>query len=539
MQVRLRDPGVSSGHKLRRTLRSVFFGFFAVLLFTLTSFGVLFTGATAAHAQEGETIEGRVTDTSGRGVPDVTVDVVAEGGGSEVSAITDQSGSFSVNVPEPGEYRVTIDPENMPEGSDLPPNLAGEGMLVEVSAGEPASVTIALRLQEAILGTLVDGQDNPVEDATISVASADGEFTEEAVTDAKGNWAVYLPGPGSYSVKLHTDTLPQGVEPREGISTELTGVVVDTEAQRPVLFPLGEREGGTGGQLGLALQLIAEGLQFGLLISLAALGLSLVFGTSGLVNFAHGELLTLGAAITYGLNLTGLHVIWAGLLSVLLVAAFGAIQDLVIWRPLRQRKTGLIAMMIVTIGMALFLRYLVQYFMGPSAEQYNDYVGQEGVEIGLILLTPLDLVSMLIAVIVLVAVSLMLIYTRMGKATRAVADNPALAESSGIDVQRVILLVWITGSFLAALAGTLFGFSEGIKFDMGEQILLLVFAGVILGGLGTAFGALVGGLIVGIFVNVSTLWIPPELKNVGALAILIVILLFRPRGILGRRERVG
>ena len=539
MQVRLRDPGVSSGHKLRRTLRSVFLGLFAVLLFTLTSFGVLLTGATAAHAQEGETIEGRVTDTSGRGVPDVTVDVVAEGGGSEVSAITDQSGSFSVNVPEPGEYRVTIDPENMPEGSDLPPNLAGEGLLVEVSPGEPASVTIALRLQEAILGTLIDGEDNPVEGATISVASAGGEFTEEAVTDAKGNWAVYLPGPGNYSVRLHTDTLPQGVEPREGISTELTGVVVDTEAQRPVLFPLGEREGGTGGQLGLALQLIAEGLQFGLLIALAALGLSLVFGTSGLVNFSHGELLTLGAATTYGLNQAGMHVIWAGLLSILIVAAFGAVQDLVIWRPLRQRKTGLIAMMIVTIGLALFLRYLVQYFMGPSAEQYNDFVGQEGVEIGLVLLTPVDLVSILLSAIVLVGVSLMLLYTRMGKATRAVADNPALAESSGIDVQRVILTVWIMGSFLAALSGTLFGFSEGVKFDMGEQILLLVFAGVILGGLGTAFGALVGGLIVGVFVNVSTLWIPPELKNVGALAILIVILLFRPRGILGRRERVG
>jgi len=539
VQVRLRDPGVSSGHKLRRTLRSVFLGLFAALLFALTSFGVLLTGATAAHAQEGETIEGRVTDTSGRGMPDVTVDVVAEGGGSEVSAITDQSGSFSVNVPEPGEYRVTIDPANMPEGSDLPPNLAGEGLLVEVSPGEPASVTIALRLQEALTGTLVDGEDNPVEDATVSVASANGEFTEEAVTDAKGNWAVYLPGPGAYSVKLHTDTLPQGVEPREGISTELTGVVVDTEAQRPVLFPLGEREGGTGGQLGLALQLSAEGLQFGLLIALAALGLSLVFGTSGLVNFSHGELLTLGAATTYGLNQAGMHVIWAGLLSILIVAAFGAVQDLVIWRPLRQRKTGLIAMMIVTIGLALFLRYLVQYFMGPSAEQYNDFVGQEGVEIGLVLLTPVDLVSILISAIVLVGVSLMLLYTRMGKATRAVADNPALAESSGIDVQRVILTVWIMGSFLAALSGTLFGFSEGVKFDMGEQILLLVFAGVILGGLGTAFGALVGGLIVGVFVNVSTLWIPPELKNVGALAILIVILLFRPRGILGRRERVG
>lgn len=539
MQVRLRGPGASNSHKLRRSLRSVIFSFFAVLLFALTSFGVLFTGAATAQAQEGETVEGKVIDTSGRGVRGVTVEVVAEGGGVEVPATTDDSGSFTASVPEPGQYRVTINPENVPEGLDLPPQVAGEGVPVEVTAGEPASVEIQLRLQEAITGTLVDSQDKPVEGVTITVRSADGEFVEEALTDANGEWAVYLPGPGEYSVQLHTDTLPEGIEPREGSSTELTGVVVATEAQRPVLFPLGERVGGTGGQLGQALQLSAEGLRFGLLLALAALGLSLVFGTSGLVNFAHGELIALGAALTYGLNLTGLNVIWAGLISVLLVAAFGAVQDLGMWRPLRRRKTGLIAMMIVTIGLALFVRSLIQYFMGPSSEQYRDYVGQAGLEIGLVRLTVVDLASMLIAAVVLVGVSLMLIYTRMGKATRAVADNPALAESSGIDVQRVILLVWTMGSFLAGLSGTLFGFSEGVKFDMGQHILLLVFAGVILGGLGTAFGALVGSLIVGVFINVSTLWIPPELKNVGALAILIVILLFRPRGILGRRERVG
>ncbi|MPZ00715.1 MAG: branched-chain amino acid ABC transporter permease [Actinophytocola sp.] len=499
----------------------------------------MLSGASMAHAQEGETVEGRVTDTSGRGVPGVTVDVVAEGGGVKVPATTDDSGSFTATVPEPGQYRVTIDPQNVPEGSDLPPRVAGEGVAVEVTAGEPASVEINLRLQEALTGTLIDSADKPVEGATISVSSADGEFAQDAVTDAKGGWAVFLPGPGEYSVTLQTDTLPEGIEPREDSSTELTGVVVDTEAQRPVLFPLGERAGGVGGKLGQALQLTAEGLRFGLLLALAAMGLSLVFGTSGLVNFAHGELIAMGAAITWGLNVAGVNLILAGLISIVALALFGGLQDLAIWRPLRRRKTGLIAMMIVTIGLALFVRSLIQYFMGPSSEQYREYVGQAGLHLGLVRLTTVDLVSMLLAAIVLVGVSLMLIYTRMGKATRAVADNPALAESSGIDVQRVILLVWIMGSFLAGLSGTLFGFSEGIKFDMGQHILLLVFAGVILGGLGTAFGALVGSLIVGVFINVSTLWIPPELKNVGALAILIVILLFRPRGILGRRERVG
>jgi len=146
---------------------------------------------------------------------------------------------------------------------------------------------------------------------------------------------------------------------------------------------------------------------------------------------------------------------------------------------------------------------------------------------------------MIVCVVVLVAFGLALQRTRIGKATRAVSDNPALAASSGIDVERVISTVWVVGAGLAGLAGVILGLSQQVSFQMGFQILLLVFAGVTLGGLGTAFGALLGSVVVGVFTQVSTLVVPPELKNAGALAILIVILLVRPQGLLGRRERVG
>ena len=139
----------------------------------------------------------------------------------------------------------------------------------------------------------------------------------------------------------------------------------------------------------------------------------------------------------------------------------------------------------------------------------------------------------------LVLAGLFVLYSRTGKAMRAVSDNPSLAAASGIDVNRVVLLVWVLGGGLAGLAGGLLGLSQQVKFEMGFNLLLLIFAGVILGGIGTAFGALVGSLVVGLFVTVSTLWIPSELKNVAALAVLILILLFRPQGILGRAERVG
>ena len=122
---------------------------------------------------------------------------------------------------------------------------------------------------------------------------------------------------------------------------------------------------------------------------------------------------------------------------------------------------------------------------------------------------------------------------------RAVSDNPDLAASSGIDVDHVIRVVWALGAGLAALGGVLFAIQQQVHFEMGFKLLLLMFAGITLGGLGTAYGALVGSIVVGLFVELSTLFIPTELKNVGALAILILVLMFRPQGILGTAERVG
>ena len=146
---------------------------------------------------------------------------------------------------------------------------------------------------------------------------------------------------------------------------------------------------------------------------------------------------------------------------------------------------------------------------------------------------------MIISIVALVEVALFLLRTRMGKANEAVSDNRDLAESSGIDVNRVITFVWAAGAGLAALGGILQGLSEQVSWQMGFQLLLLMFAGVTLGGLGTAFGALVGSMVVGMVMELSTLWIPSEFKTVTALAILIVILLVRPQGILGQAERIG
>lgn len=385
-----------------------------------------------------------------------------------------------------------------------------------------------------------DRQD--VEGATVTV-EADGTQVGEGTTDAKGIAEITVPAAGNYSVVLDTDTLPSSAE---GLEPQRNPVETTVRAGDPRVVAFRLVEAGTAPvaegaiDIGRLPQLTASGVRFGLIIALAAIGLSLIFGTTGLTNFAHGELVTFGALTAYFVNVVvGVPLLLAGLITVGLAGLFGYANDRLLWAPLRRRGTGLVAMMIVSIGLAIFLRYFYLYLFGGSTRSYSDYQGQSGVPLGPITLRPLDYISMAIAIVVLVAVGFALLRTRLGKATRAVADNPALAAASGIDVDRVIRTVWIGGAALAGLSGILLGLAQQVSFQMGLQILLLVFAAVVLGGLGTAFGALVGSLVVGVFIEVSTLVIPTELKNVGALGILIVVLLVRPQGILGRAERVG
>jgi branched-chain amino acid transport system permease protein len=390
---------------------------------------------------------------------------------------------------------------------------------------------------ETVQGTLRN-TGTPVPGVKIAATGPDG-FSGQATSDAQGKWVIPVPGPGSYKVTLDAKSLPSGVGLRFPDRNPFT-TTVNGDQTKSVIFAFGADtrvEESTGDQ---ALNRFAQGLRFGLLIALAAVGLSLIFGTTGLTNFAHGELVTLGALVAFFFNSKlGWPLLVAALITVIVCGAAGYLQDRILWGPLRRRGTGLIAMMIISIGLSIFLRYIYLFIFGGTTKSYPDAQGETAVGPGSITLTALDYLSMLISILVLLGFAYFLLRTRIGKATRAVADNPALSSASGINVDGVIRIVWIAGGALAGLAGVLLGIAQQVNFQMGFQILLLIFASVTLGGLGTAFGALVGSLVVGIVVEMSTLWIPAELKYVGALAILIVILLVRPQGILGRAQRVG
>ncbi|MBA2738299.1 MAG: branched-chain amino acid ABC transporter permease [Nocardioidaceae bacterium] len=382
------------------------------------------------------------------------------------------------------------------------------------------------------------GKSAPVPGVDIVVTDAGGKQVGTATSGDDGVASVPVPQGGEYTVTIDAETLPEGTFLTDPDRIKATVNVLGFDAT--VQFPIGPDTRDIETWVDRLPDLLLSGIKFGLLIALAALGLSMVYGTTGLTNFAHGELVTLGAIITYTLNdSAGLPVLWAGLLAVVIMAGVGVVQDLGFWRPLRNRGTGNIALMIVSIGVGLFLRNVFQYLFGDDTRAYDQYTDQGPLDLPLVEPTPKDLFIISIAITVLVVVSLLLARTRLGKATRAVADNPALAASSGINVAQVITVVWVAGTALAGLSGVLLGVDQQVEYQMGFKILLLVFAGVTLGGLGTIWGAMVGSLIVGMMIEVSTLVVPAELKYVGALVLLILILLVRPQGILGRRERVG
>jgi branched-chain amino acid transport system permease protein len=376
--------------------------------------------------------------------------------------------------------------------------------------------------------------------AGVRIVVSGGGYTAETVTDEEGKWLIGVPEKAGYSVSLDQTTLPAGIAVIEEGGADQSVEIGPSGAVTKNFF-IGEGERIVVSMFDQVIARIIYGLNFGLMLGLAAVGLSLVFGTTGLSNFAHAEMVTFGAITAFFLGGVLALPIWIAIpVAVLISGAMGWGLDSGLWRPLRKRGLGLVQLMIVSIGLSLAVRYLFQFFVGGGTTQLPGFDAPKIKLFGATSLSVIDMASMVLSLVVIIGFAWWLMNTQTGKATRAISDNPDLAAASGIDVDRVIRTVWIVAAGLAGLAGVLWAyFRPGIKWDMGAQILLLIFAAVTLGGLGTAFGALLGALVVGLLVEVSSLVIPSDLKYVGALVVLIVILLVRPQGILGRKERIG
>ncbi|MCD6015959.1 MAG: inner-rane translocator [Solirubrobacterales bacterium] len=281
-----------------------------------------------------------------------------------------------------------------------------------------------------------------------------------------------------------------------------------------------------------------NGLSLGAIYALGAVGLTLVYGILKLVNFAHGDFLTFGAYMAYLVNVTWeLPLVFGLAFAVLTTALLGIGLEKVMWGPMRGRGAGMLQLLLMAIGLAFVIRYGIQFVWGTELRQLNvnrtDTVNFLDLRVG-----RTQLIVIIVGFVTLIATGLMLRMTLLGKRMRALSDDLDLAETSGIDTSRVILYTWLFAAGLAGLAGVFAGAITQLQPELGFELLLPIFAAVVLGGIGNAFGALTAGIVLGVVIEWSTLIVAPGLKLAVGFVILIIVLIIRPEGIFGHARTV-
>jgi branched-chain amino acid transport system permease protein/neutral amino acid transport system permease protein len=280
------------------------------------------------------------------------------------------------------------------------------------------------------------------------------------------------------------------------------------------------------------LQLVVYGLVSGSILALGAFGVSLIFGILRFAHFAHGDLMTVGAFVALVVVTLGLPVYAALPVAMLGAALIAMAIDQVVYR--RLRRTAPVILLISSFGIALALRSIVQLIWGPGNHVYERGIQLPYRVMG-VGIRPDHITIIAGAVALMVALHLFLQRTKMGKAMRAMADNIDLAAISGVDSERVVLWTWAIGGALAAAAGVFLALDTQLNPNTGWNILLPVFAAAILGGIGKPYGAIAGGMVIGLAQELSTLAFEPVYKPAIAFGLMVAMLIVRPTGLLGGR----
>lgn len=281
------------------------------------------------------------------------------------------------------------------------------------------------------------------------------------------------------------------------------------------------------------------GLVTASVLAIAAVGLSLQFGITNYINFAYGDFMALGAYLTYELNVSFLHWnVWFALVGgSLLMGAIAVLLNRFLLSPFARRFEKSFYVLIVTFGLSLIMLNVLDSIWGSDVRAYNMKIEQV-LHIGPFLLTRNQLIVMAISVVLMGLVHVMLKTTRLGKSMRAMSDNTTLAMTSGVDTKRITTITWFLSGTLAGLAGTVLGITEGnLTPASGELFLFVIFAAVIVGGVGSIYGAMAGAVLIGLATEISAAFINPAYKLDIAFVILILTLLFRPNGLFARPGR--
>ncbi|WP_426242700.1 branched-chain amino acid ABC transporter permease [Nocardioides sp. LHG3406-4] len=283
-------------------------------------------------------------------------------------------------------------------------------------------------------------------------------------------------------------------------------------------------------------QTTLNGLATGTTIALGALGVALVFGVLRIISFAHGDLLTVAAYLTLLVaTTTGLDLVLSAVVAIAITGLVAVITEYALWRPLRTKNAGMLQKLLVGIGLAFALRGLVQVIAGAEPRRIDVNVSRSVELVGGVRIGYVQLWALVIGAIALVTMACVLKYTSAGRQLRALSDNKELAEASGVDSGRWTVVTWAVAGCAAGLAGVLTAGTVGvITPNFGFMLLLSMFAATILGGIHSAFGALAGGLLIGLVQEWSTLFIDPPWKLAMGFAVLIITLIVRPNGLLGR-----
>jgi len=281
------------------------------------------------------------------------------------------------------------------------------------------------------------------------------------------------------------------------------------------------------------LQLIVNGIVLGSIIALAAIGLTMVYGVLNFANFSHADFMTFGAYIAFLLNVAlGLNIILSFFIAVAIAGALGVLLDFLVWKPMRRKNADLVSLVIISIGLSLIVRNAIIFIWGGSTRNF-DLPVQRGIEMLGVTITHNQLTGLGTAILFILLVHFFLKNTKLGKAMRAISDDINLARISGIDTDKVIMWMWFIGVGLATVAGILYGLETTIRPNMGWFLILPMFAAVILGGIGNPYGAMVGGMVIGLSQELSMLILPSEYKMGVSLGIMILVLLFKPKGLFG------
>lgn len=277
-------------------------------------------------------------------------------------------------------------------------------------------------------------------------------------------------------------------------------------------------------------QLIFNGTALGCIIALAAVGLTLTYGILRLSNFAHGDFMTLGAYFTWLSNTNGINIWLSMILGCVGTIIAMLISEQLLWKPMRNSRADTTTLIIISIGLALFLRSGILLIWGGGNQSY-DLPLLEAINFWGVKVAYYRVIVIILAIVAIITLHFILQNSKIGKAMRAVADNLDLARVSGINVENVVLWTWIITGVLTASAGGMYGLMTQVRPNMGWFLILPMFASVILGGIGNPYGAIAGGLVIGITSELSTLILGPEYKLGVALLIMVIILLVKPQGL--------